>query len=52
MISGIVRGIIDRPGGSRHPKRKDLRYSIHCGYPAGTLASDGEERAAYLNRGR
>jgi inorganic pyrophosphatase len=34
--------VIDRPKGSRHPKRTEAIYPVAYGYLKGTTASDGE----------
>lgn len=48
MIGSIVKVIIDRPLGSRHPKYRDIIYPINYGYIEGTIAPDGEEQDAYI----
>ena len=48
MIGKIVKVIIDRPIGSRHPKYKDTVYPVNYGYIEGVIAGDGEEQDAYL----
>lgn len=48
MIGSIVKVIIDRPLGSRHPKYRDTVYPINYGYIEGTIAPDGEEQDAYV----
>ena len=32
MIGKIVKVIVDRPLGSRHPKHKDIIYTVNYGY--------------------
>ena len=48
MIGKLVKVIIDRPLGSRHPKYKDIIYPINYGYIEGIVAPDGEEQDAYV----
>ena len=48
MIGTIVKVIVDRPLGSRHPKHKDIVYPINYGYIEGIIAPDGEEQDAYV----
>ena len=48
MIGSIVKVIVDRPLGSRHPKYKDIIYPINYGYIEGIIAPDGEEQDAYI----
>lgn len=43
-----VRGTIDRPLGSAHPKYPELIYPINYGYVDGLFAGDGEEQDAYV----
>ncbi len=46
-LGKIVRIVIDRPLGSKHPKY-DMIYPINYGYVPGTISADGEELDAYL----
>lgn len=48
IIGKTVRGIIDRPIGSRHPKYEDLVYPVNYGYAEGIIAGDGEEQDVYV----
>ena len=48
MIGKIVKVIIDRPIGSRHPQYDDTVYPVNYGYIEGMTAGDGEEQDAYL----
>ena len=48
IIGKTVRGIIDRPIGSRHPQFPDMVYPINYGYIEGVIAGDGEEQDAYV----
>ena len=46
-IDSIVKVIVDRPLGSRHPEYGFI-YPVNYGYIPGTLAGDGEEIDAYI----
>lgn len=48
MIGNIVKVIVDRPLGSRHPKFNNIIYPINYGYIEGIMAPDGEEQDAYV----
>ena len=48
MIGKIVKVIIDRKLGSRHPKYADLVYTVNYGYIPDIIAPDGEEQDAYI----
>lgn len=48
MIGKVVKVIINRPLGSRHPKYSDTIYSVNYGYIEGVFAPDGEEQDAYV----
>ena len=48
IIGQIVRGKIDRPMGSYHPRHKDLFYPVNYGYVDGVTGGDGEEQDIYL----
>ena len=48
MIGNIVKVIVDRPLGSRHPKHADIVYPVNYGYIEGIMAPDGEEQDAYV----
>ena len=48
VIGKTVRGRIDRPLGSRHPRFPDLIYPVNYGYVEGVLGGDGEEQDAYV----
>ena len=48
MIGDIVRVVVDRPLGSRHPEHGDMIYPVNYGYIEGVMASDGEEQDAYI----
>lgn len=47
LLGSVVRVIVDRPMGSRHPSAR-FRYSVNYGYVPDTRAPDGEELDAYL----
>ena len=44
----VVKGKIDRPMGSFHPRHKDLYYPVNYGYVSGLLGGDGAEQDIYL----
>ena len=48
MIGSVVKVIVDRPMGSRHPKHEDMVYPVNYGYIPGIMAPDGEEQDAYI----
>ena len=48
IIGKTVRGIIDRPAGSCHPRFPDLIYPVNYGYAEGVFAGDGEEQDVYV----
>lgn len=48
MIGDIVKVIVDRPLGSRHPQYADIVYPINYGYIENTMCGDGEEQDAYI----
>ena len=48
MIGKIVKVIIDRPLGSRHPVYRDTVYPLNYGYIEGLTAGDGEYQDAYV----
>lgn len=43
MLGKIVKVIVDRPLGSRHPNYDDIIYRVNYGYVEGIIAPDGEE---------
>jgi inorganic pyrophosphatase len=47
LLGTVVRVIVDRPMGSRHPSGR-FRYSVNYGYVPRTIAPDGAELDAYL----
>ncbi len=48
IIGQIVKGKIDRPMGSYHPRHKDLYYPVNYGYAYGIIGGDGAEQDIYL----
>ena len=48
VIGRTVRGVIDRPIGSSHPKHKDMVYPVNYGYVEGVIGGDGEEQDVYV----
>ena len=48
IIGQVVKGKIDRPMGSFHPRHKDLHYPVNYGYVSGLLGGDGAEQDIYL----
>ena len=48
MKGSIVKVVVDRPMGSRHPEHTDLIYPVNYGYIEGIIAPDGEEQDAYI----
>jgi len=48
LLGAVVRVVIDRPLGSRHPHHPDIVYPINYGYVPGTRAGDGMEMDAYV----
>ena len=48
VIGQVVRGKIDRPMGSYHPRHKDMFYPINYGYVTGIKGGDGADQDIYL----
>lgn len=48
ILETTVRGKIDRPLGSVHPKYPDLVYPINYGYIPEVIGGDGQEQDVYL----
>ena len=48
IIGKIVRGTVDRPLGTSHPRHKEMIYPINYGYVDGVFAEDGAEQDVYL----
>lgn len=49
IIGKIVRGTVDRPLGTSHPRHLDIVYPINYGYVDGVFADDGAEQDVYLD---
>lgn len=47
LLGSVVRVIVDRPMGSRHPAAR-FRYAVNYGYVPEAVAPDGGELDAYL----
>ena len=48
IIGKDVKGIIDRPAGSPHPRHPDMIYPINYGFVEGIMAPDGDEQDVYV----
>ncbi len=48
IIGRVVKGRIDRPMGSFHPRHPNLYYPVNYGYVAGVIGGDGSEQDVYL----
>ncbi|MBR6089849.1 MAG: GNAT family N-acetyltransferase [Anaerolineaceae bacterium] len=48
MIGKIVRVIVDRPMGSRHPSYPEIIYPVNYGFIEDIPGGDGEEQDAYI----
>lgn len=48
VLGSEVKGVIDRPLGSRHPRHPDMIYPINYGYVSGVLGGDGAEQDVYV----
>ena len=48
IIGKTVRGTVDRPLGTSHPRHPDMVYPINYGYVDGVFAGDGAEQDVYL----
>ncbi len=48
IIGKMVKGTVDRPLGSTHPRHKEMVYPINYGYVDGVFAKDGAEQDVYL----
>ncbi len=46
-LNKIVKVVMDRPLGSKHPKH-GFEYPVNYGYIPGTVSGDGEELDAYV----
>ncbi len=48
IIGTEVRGTIDRPLGSSHPRHPQMIYPINYGYVDGVMGGDGAEQDVYV----
>lgn len=48
IIGRMVKGTVDRPLGTLHPRHPEMAYPINYGYVDGVFADDGEEQDVYL----
>ncbi len=48
IIGQTVKGTIDRPLGSYHPRHKEMYYPINYGYVDNVIAGDGAEQDVYV----
>lgn len=48
MGRSLVKVVVDRAMGTKHPKHPDIVYPINYGYIPGIIAPDGEEQDAYI----
>lgn len=48
IIGKVVRGTVDRPLGSSHPKHPEMIYPVNYGYVDDVFADDGMEQDVYL----
>ncbi len=48
VLGTYVKGTIDRPLGSTHPKHPDIIYPINYCYVDGVFAGDGAEQDVYV----
>lgn len=48
VIGTWVKGTVDRPKGSRHPRHPDILYPLNYGFVDGVIAGDGEEQDVYI----
>ena len=48
IIGKSVKGIIDRPAGSHHPRHPEMIYPINYGFVEGIMAPDGAEQDVYV----
>lgn len=48
IIGKIVKGTVDRPLGTAHPRNPGMIYPINYGYVDGVFAGDGAEQDVYL----
>ena len=48
VIGQVIRGKIDRPLGSYHPRHNNMYYPVNYGYVTGVIGGDGAEQDVYL----
>lgn len=48
MLHQTVTVTVDRPLGSRHPRKPHILYPVNYGYVKGIMAPDGAEQDAYI----
>ncbi len=48
IIGKVVKGKIDRPIGSSHPRHPEMIYPVNYGYVDGVIGGDGAEQDVYL----
>lgn len=48
IIGKMVKGTVDRPLGTSHPRNPEMVYPINYGYVDGVFAGDGAEQDVYL----
>ena len=48
IIGKVVRGTVDRPLGSSHPKHPEMVYPVNYGYVDDVFTDDGTEQDVYL----
>lgn len=48
IIGKMVKGTVDRPLGTSHPRYPEMVYPINYGYVGGVDADDGMEQDVYL----
>lgn len=48
VIGTVVKGKVDRPAGSAHPRHPEMIYPVNYGYVDGVLAGDGAEQDVYV----
>lgn len=48
IIGKMVKGTVDRPAGTSHPRYPEMIYPINYGYVDGVFAEDGDEQDVYV----
>lgn len=48
IIGTVVKGTVDRPLGTSHPRHPEMIYPINYGYVDGVYANDGAEQDVYV----